>query len=163
MYWGLKRGLRLILILELLGMYLFWCFYSTFHFYLDLLWPNCVLKNNLIQLDINILRITFLTTIEVHTTMSESRLKYLERNYTIYVVKGGFISEIDFQFGPVFKQMNEITYLWTYIEKNHSKFIQFFEKRTKLKIPSEIKPPVQSMVEIGLLHVKYVTWVLQQN
>ena len=57
---------------------------------------NIVKERLLIQLGINILRITFLTTIEVHTSMSESRLKYLERNYTIYVVKGGLISEVIF-------------------------------------------------------------------
>ena len=60
--------------------------------YLPLL-VNVVKERPLIQLRINILRITFLTTIEVQTSMSESRLKYLEINYTIYVVKGGLISE----------------------------------------------------------------------
>ena len=50
--------------------YVLWCRSCTFHFYSDLLWPYCVLHNNLIQLDINILRITFLTTIEVQVCQS---------------------------------------------------------------------------------------------
>ena len=72
---------------------------------------NVIKERPLIQLGINILRITFLTTIEVHTSMSESRLKYLERNYTIYVVKGGLLSEVNFNLVQSSKKMNEITFL----------------------------------------------------